>query len=136
MIRQRTDYYILTPSQVIGEFVAMDILKKTSEDNLIRAKFLSQRSSLALKANVTPTSTPSEAPQQEEVENTGSALPPQASLLTIWLRAGPGAAPSGTVLSFVQLLVNSASMFRYLAFPFGPMSRDARWQSADGALPR
>ena len=70
MIRQRTDYYNLTPSQVMGEFVAMDILKKTSEENLIRAKYLSQHSNLALKANVTSTPTPSEAPQQEEVEIT------------------------------------------------------------------
>ena len=65
VIRQRPDFHTLTSSEVLYEFVAMNILDKTADNAVLRSQ-REKKPNLALKANV---SVEEEDEEEEEESN-------------------------------------------------------------------
>ena len=66
VIRQRPDFHSLTSSEVLDEFIAMNIMNKTADNALARVRSKKSTLSLALKAK-----TISEEEEEEEEEEGG-----------------------------------------------------------------
>ena len=54
VIRQRPDFHTLTSSEVLDEFIAMNIMNKTADNALARVRSKKRTPSLALKAKAIP----------------------------------------------------------------------------------
>jgi len=66
IIRQRPDFHTLTSSEVLDEFIAMNIMNKTANNALARVRSNKSTPSLALKAKAIP-----EEEEDEEEEECG-----------------------------------------------------------------
>ena len=54
VIRQRPDFHTLTSSEVLDEFIAMNIMNKTADNALARVRSKKSSPTLALKAKAIP----------------------------------------------------------------------------------
>ena len=54
VIRQRPDFYTLSSSEVLDEFIAMNIMNKTANNALARVRLKKASTNLALKAKAIP----------------------------------------------------------------------------------